>query len=60
MIFRIYGAIFGIIYAFFKVDMNGLNVIQNAPHNYLVPGITPLNIQGRVVGSGVTVFNIKF
>jgi hypothetical protein len=40
--------------------MNGLNVIQNAPHNYLVPGITPLNIQGRVVEGVVTVFKIKF
>ena len=45
---------------FIKIDVSGLNVVNNAPHNYLIPGNAPLNIQNRIVGGGATIFKIKF
>lgn len=45
---------------FIRIDVSGLNVVYNAPHNYLILGNTPLNIQNRIVESGVTIFKIKF
>ena len=44
----------------FKIDMNGLNVIKNGPHNFFVPNNAPLNIRGRIIDSGITIFKIKF
>ena len=45
---------------YIKIDMKGLNPIQNNPHNFLVPGNNPLPLQGRILDSGVSVFKIKF
>ena len=44
----------------FKIDMDGLNVIKNGPHNFLVPNNTPLNVRGRIIDSGISIFKIKF
>ena len=43
-----------------KVDVKGLNVIQNNPHNFLVPGNNPLPLHGRILDSGVSIFKINF
>ena len=45
---------------FIKVDVRGLNVIQNNPHNFLVPGRNPLNLHGRIVDGGISIFKIRF
>jgi RHS repeat-associated protein len=44
---------------FVDVNMTGLNVIKNAPHNFLVPGTGSLSIQGRVINHGLSVFKPK-
>lgn len=43
-----------------KINVSGLNVIQNTPHNFLIPGNTPLNIENRIVGGGISIFKVKF
>lgn len=45
---------------FIKIDVRGLNIIQNSPHNFLLPGNNILNLQNKVIESGVTVFKINF
>ena len=44
---------------FIKIDATGLNIIQNIPHNFLLPGNNSLNLQNRIIDSGVTIFKIK-
>ncbi len=43
-----------------RIDLSGLNVINNVPGNYLVPNTTPLNIQNRIIDGGISVFRLKF
>ena len=45
---------------YIKIDMTGLNPIQNNPHNFLVPGNNPLPLHGRIVDSGISLFKIRF
>ena len=45
---------------FLKIDVSGLNVIQNNSLNFLVSGKNPLNLHGRIIDGGVSVFKIKF
>lgn len=45
---------------FLKIDVSGLNVIQNNSFNFLVSGKNPLNLHGRIIDGGVSVFKIKF
>jgi len=45
---------------YIKIDVSGLNVVQNNPYNYFIPGEKPLNLHGRIVDSGITVFKSKF
>ena len=45
---------------YIQIDIKGLNIIQNAPHNYSLPNNEPFNINGRVVNHGITIFKIKF
>ncbi|MDD6209890.1 MAG: HYD1 signature containing ADP-ribosyltransferase family protein [Bacteroidales bacterium] len=45
---------------YIKVDLNGLDVRYNGPHNYLVPGTNSLPIENRVVDHGLSIFKIKF
>lgn len=45
---------------YIKIDVTGLNVIRNIPHNYLIPNNQPLNISNRILGGGITIFKIKF
>jgi RHS repeat-associated protein len=45
---------------YIKIDMKGLNPIQNNPHNFLVPGNNSLPLHGRILDSGVSVFKINF
>jgi hypothetical protein len=42
------------------IDATNLNVIQNSTNNFLVPGLKPLNINGRIINSGPATFKIKF
>ena len=44
---------------FLKIDINGLNVIENAPHNFVIPGKNSLPLQGRIIDSGISVFKIN-
>ncbi len=44
---------------YLKIDVTGLNVIQNAPHNFLILNNTPLNINNRIIESGISCFKIK-
>jgi hypothetical protein len=39
---------------------SGLNVIQNNSYNFLISGKNPLNLHGRILESGISVFKIKF
>lgn len=41
---------------FIDVDMSGLNVIKNAPHNFLVPGTNSLSLNGRIINHGTSIF----
>ena len=41
---------------FIDVDVSGLNVIKNAPHNFLVPGTKSLPLGGRIVNHGASIF----
>jgi len=41
---------------FVDIDVSGLNVIKNAPHNYLVPGTNSLPLEGRIINHGVSIF----
>ncbi len=41
---------------FIEVDVSGLNVIKNAPYNYVIPGTSNLNLSGRIVNGGVANF----
>ena len=43
-----------------RIDVRGLNIIQNSPHNFLLPGNNSLNLQNRINGGGITIFKIKF
>lgn len=43
-----------------RINVSGLNVIQNTPNNFLIPGNMPLNIENRIVGGGVSIFKVKF
>ena len=45
---------------FIKIDVSGLNIIKNGPHNFLLPNNQPLNLNNRIVGGGVSIFKIKF
>ena len=45
---------------FIKIDVSGLNVIQNNSYNFLISGKNPLNLQGRIIESGLSVFKVKF
>lgn len=45
---------------FLEIDVKGLNVIQNNPNNFLIPGKNSLNLHGRIINSGISVFKIKF
>ena len=45
---------------YIKIDVSGLNVIQNGIHNYYIPNTGPLNLNNRVIDSGITIFRIKF
>ena len=45
---------------FIKIDVTGLNIVQNIPHNFLLPGNNSLNLQNRIIDSGITIFKIKF
>ena len=45
---------------YIKIDVNGLNVIQNNSYNFLIPGNNSLNLHGRIVDSGISIFRIKF
>ncbi len=39
---------------FIEIDVQGLNVIKNAPHNYLIPGETNLPLGGKILRSGIS------
>jgi RHS repeat-associated protein len=41
---------------FLEINTNSLNVIQNAPFNYVVPATNALPISGRIISSGVATF----
>jgi len=41
---------------YLEIDVTGLNVVKNAPYNYLIPNSGSLNLGGRVVGGGLTGF----
>lgn len=45
---------------YIKIDVSGLNVIKNMPHNFLIPNNRPLNIRNRILDGGITIFKIKF
>ena len=45
---------------YIKIDMKGLNLIQNNPHNFLVSGNNSLPLHGRILDSGVSIFKINF
>ena len=45
---------------FLKIDVNGLNVIQNNSYNFFIPGNNPLNLHGRIIDGGISLFKIKF
>ena len=45
---------------FLKIDVRGLNVVQNNSYNFLIPGKNPLNLHGRITESGISVFKLKF
>ena len=45
---------------FLKIDIRGLNVIENIPHNFIIPGNNSLPLQGRIIDSGISIFKIKF
>jgi len=45
---------------YIKIDVSGLNVIQNNPNNFLIPEDNPLPLQGRIVEGGISLFKIKF
>ena len=45
---------------FIKINVNGLNVIQNNSYNFLIPGKNPLNLHGRIIDGGISLFKIKF
>lgn len=45
---------------YIKIDVSGLNVIKNTPHNFLIPNNRPLNIRNRILDGGITIFKIKF
>jgi len=44
---------------YFKIDVTGLDVIQNSSYNFLIPGRNSLTLHGRIVDSGISVFKIK-
>lgn len=41
---------------FIDINVDGLNTIKNAPHNYLVPGTSPLPLEEIIINHGPTVF----
>jgi hypothetical protein len=41
---------------FVKIETSGLNVVKNKPFNFLNPTTTPLNLNGRILGGGKSVF----
>ena len=45
---------------YIKIDVTGLNVIKNMPHNFIIPNNQPLNISNRILDGGITIFKIKF
>ncbi len=59
---RLYGMPFNTpkVKYFLRINVKGLNVIQNNPNNFLISGNKPLNLHGRIVDSGISVFKIKF
>lgn len=59
---KLYGMPFNIskVKYFIRIDVKGLNVIQNNPCNFLIPGNKSLSLHGRIIDSGVSVFKIKF
>ena len=44
---------------FIKIDVSGLNIIQNNTYNYLIPGKNPLPLHGRIIDGGISIFKIK-
>ena len=45
---------------FIKINVNGLKVIQNNSYNFLISGNNPLNLHGRIIDSGISIFKVKF
>lgn len=45
---------------FIKIDVRGLNVLQKTPHIFLRSGNNPLNLQNKIINSGITIFKINF
>jgi RHS repeat-associated protein len=43
---------------YIEVEISGLNVIKNGPHNFMIPGTGSISIGGRIVNGGVSVFKI--
>ena len=41
---------------FIDVDVSGLNVVKNGPHNYLIPSSHTLFLNGRLVNHGHSIF----
>ena len=41
---------------FIEIDVKGLDVIKNAPYNYMVPGTGNLPLDGRIINAGVSRF----
>lgn len=44
---------------FIDINVSGLNVIKNAPHNFLVPGTNSLPLSGRIISHGASIFKAK-
>lgn len=41
---------------YLEINVSGLNVIKNAPYNYVIPGTGNLPLGGRIVNGGVSIF----
>lgn len=41
---------------YIKIETSGLNIIKNKPYNFLNPSTTPLNLNGRILGGGQSIF----
>ena len=59
---RLYGMPFNTtkMQYYLKLDVRGIDLINTAPHIYLHPSSTPLNIQYRITEGGISIFKIKF